>query len=43
MLLVAALSVPATATAANKPADTVFTHGYMYTVNPGDRIAHASP
>jgi predicted amidohydrolase YtcJ len=40
--LVAALLVPAAATAAKKkPADTVFKNGYVYTVNPGDRVAHA--
>ena len=42
VLLVAALLVPAVASAAaNKPADTVFTNGYVYTVNPDDRVAHA--
>ena len=42
VLLVSALAVPAAATAAaNKPADTVFTHGYAYTVSPADRVARA--
>jgi predicted amidohydrolase YtcJ len=40
-LLAAALLLPATASAANKPADTVFKNGYVYTVNPGDRAAQA--
>jgi hypothetical protein len=40
--LVAALLVPATAPAAKKkPADTVFKNGYVHTVNPGERVAHA--
>ena len=41
VLLAAALIIPAVAAAANKPADTVFKNGYVYTVNPGDRVAHA--
>ena len=42
-LLAAALLLPASAVAhgKNKPADTVFKNGYIYTVNPGDRVAHA--
>jgi len=40
-LLAAALLLPAAAAAANKPADTVFKNGYVYTVNPGARVAHA--
>ena len=34
-LLAAALVLPASALAKNKPADTVFKNGYVYTVNPG--------
>ena len=42
VVLVAALLVPAVAAAAaDKPADTVFTNGYVYTVDPGYRVAHA--
>jgi hypothetical protein len=41
MGLAAALLVPAGAAAKNKPADTVFKNGYVYTVNPGDRVARA--
>jgi predicted amidohydrolase YtcJ len=42
VVLVAALLIPAVASArANKPADTVFTNGYVYTVNSGERVAHA--
>jgi predicted amidohydrolase YtcJ len=42
-LLAAALAVPATASAHNsrRPADTVFKNGYIYTVNPGHRVAQA--
>jgi predicted amidohydrolase YtcJ len=40
-LLVAALILPAAAVAKNKPADTVFKNGYIYTVNPGARVAQA--
>ena len=42
-LLVAALVLPAAAVAhgKNKPADTVFKNGYIYTVNPGARVANA--
>ena len=40
-LLTAALILPAAATAKNKPADTVFKNGYVYTVNPGERVAQA--
>jgi predicted amidohydrolase YtcJ len=40
-LLAAALLLPAAASAANKPADTVFKNGDVYTVNPGDRTAQA--
>ena len=40
-LLVAALLLPAAAPAKNKPADTVFKNGYVYTVNPGARVASA--
>ena len=40
-LLVAALILPAAAVAKNKPANTVFKNGYVYTVNPGQRIAQA--
>jgi predicted amidohydrolase YtcJ len=40
-LLMAALLLPAVAAAANKPADTVFKNGYVYTVTPGARVAHA--
>jgi predicted amidohydrolase YtcJ len=40
-LLAAALLIPAAASAANKPADTVFKNGYIYTVNPGERTAQA--
>ena len=41
-LLVAALVLlPAAAAAKNKPADTVFKNGYIYTVNPGARAAQA--
>ncbi len=40
-LLVAALLLPAVAAAAHKHADTVFKNGYVYTVNPGARVAHA--
>ena len=40
-LLAAALLLPAAAAAANTPADTVFKNGYVYTVNPGVRVAHA--
>ena len=42
MLLAAALVLPAAAVAGkNKPADTVFKNGYVYTVNPGERVAQA--
>jgi predicted amidohydrolase YtcJ len=42
VVLVAALLVPAVASAkARKPADTVFTGGYVYTVKAGARAAHA--
>lgn len=42
-LLAAALLLPAAAAAhgKNKPADTVFKNGYVYTVNPGARVASA--
>ena len=40
-LVAAALVLPASALAKNKPADTVFKNGYIYTVNPGDRVANA--
>ena len=40
-LLAAALILPTAATAKNKPADTVFKNGYVYTVNPGERVAQA--
>jgi predicted amidohydrolase YtcJ len=41
-LLAAALLLPAAASAAsNKPADTVFKNGYVYTVNPRARVAQA--
>ena len=40
-LLAAALLLPAAAVAGNKPADTVFKNGYIYTVNPGARVARA--
>ena len=40
-LLAAALLLPAAALAKNKPADTVFKNGYVYTVNPGARVASA--
>ena len=40
-LLAAALLLPTAAAAKNKPADTVFKNGYVYTVNPGERAAHA--
>jgi predicted amidohydrolase YtcJ len=40
--LTAALLLPAAASAAaNKPADTVFKNGYVYTVKPGARVASA--
>ena len=41
MLLVAALILPAAAAARNKPADTVFKNGYVYTASPGARVAQA--
>jgi predicted amidohydrolase YtcJ len=40
-LLAAALLLPTAAVAKNKPADTVFKNGYVYTVNPGERVAQA--
>ena len=40
-LLAAALLLPTAAAAKNKPADTVFKNGYVYTVNPGERVAQA--
>jgi len=40
-LVAAALVLPASALAKNKPADTVFKNGYIYTVNPGGRVASA--
>ena len=42
-LVVALLALPAAASAGdkNKPADTVFKNGYVYTVNPGARVAQA--
>jgi predicted amidohydrolase YtcJ len=40
-LMAAALVLPAAAVAKNKPADTVFKNGYVYTVNPGGRVAEA--
>ena len=40
-LLAAALLLPAGVAARNKPADTVFKNGYVYTVNPGQRVAQA--
>jgi predicted amidohydrolase YtcJ len=40
-LAAAALVLPASALAKNKPADTVFKNGYIYTVNPGGRVASA--
>ena len=41
LLLVAALILPAAAAARNKPADTVFKNGYVYTASPGARVAQA--
>ena len=45
LLLVAVVALLAFAGIAGaakpRPADTVFTHGYVYTVNPGQRTAHA--
>jgi predicted amidohydrolase YtcJ len=40
-LLVAALILPAAAVAKNKPANTVFKNGSVFTVNPGQRTAQA--
>ena len=40
-LVAAALLLPTAAVAGNKPADTVFKNGYVYTVNPGARVAQA--